>query len=69
MNAILLYNGTVIKYDSAVDMIRGVIVQGGNVLAFYIAGCKSPAQAQPATKEQQELILAFGFQCLNERIA
>ena len=65
MNAILLHNGTVLKFESAVEMIRSVITHGANVLAFYIAGCKAPAQAALATKAQQELILAFGEKCLN----
>ena len=65
-SAILLFDGTVAWYENAVDMITEAIHQGGNVLAFYMGGAAGPAQAATATKEQQDLILAFGFKCLSQ---
>lgn len=59
MSAILLCDGKIIRFKSAVDMVREVMTLGGDVLAFYIAGSSMPAQAQTATKEQQDMIFEF----------
>lgn len=58
-NGILFSDGTVEVFDSAVEMIRRAMGESEGVLAFYLAGATSAAQAAIATTAQQEMIVEF----------